>query len=85
EEPNDRGTTMGSVHQMWMKFRAALNGGDPEVVLIEATRGEERMKELYEDLLEDHPGSALSDVLHHQYAQILKDLATVKQLRERND
>lgn len=82
EEPEDDGTVRGSLHRAWLNFRAALNGGDEEVVLIEATRGEEHIKELYEDVLKAIPGNALSDVLHEQYNSVMQDYKRLEALKE---
>ena len=85
ESPEDDGTVRGSIHQTWLKFRAAINGGDEEVVLIEASRGEDHIKELYEDLLKENPGSALSSLLHQQFKEINEDYNQIKRLRQAYD
>lgn len=70
------------VHQCWMNCRAKLNGGDPHVVLTEAEYGEDQIKEAYEDALKDNPGSAMSDLLHTQYAAIKKGHDRIRDLRD---
>lgn len=80
--PEDDGTVRGAMHRAWLKARAAINSGDEEVVLIEASRGDEHIKSLYEEVLKEIPGNAMSDVLHRQYAAILNDFDRVKGLRE---
>lgn len=70
------------VHQCWMNCRAKLNGGDAHVVLIEAEYGEDQIKEAYEDALKDNPGSAMSEVLHSQYAVVKKGHDQIRDLRD---
>lgn len=49
-------------------MRGELNGGDPYVILIEAERGEDHIKEAYEDVLKETAEDAVNDVLTAQYA-----------------
>lgn len=82
EEPKDEGTVRGDIHRAWMNIRAAINSGDEEVVLIEASRGESHIKELYEETLKGIPGNALSDVLHAQYKTVKDDHARIEALKK---
>lgn len=82
ETPEDDGSVRGSIHRAWLKARAAINSGDEEVVLIEATRGDEHIQTMYKDLLKDNPGNAMSDVLHKQYAELKADSERVSKLRK---
>lgn len=81
ERPEEEGTLLGGLHRAWINARAAINGGDEEVVLIEARRGEDHIKALYEDVLKELPGNALSDVLHNQYRQIKHDFERIDALK----
>ena len=85
EEAKESGTARGAVHRAWIQARAAINGGNPEVVLIEASRGEDHIKSLYEDVLKDIPANAMSDVLHKQYAKIKSDYELIRALRKAHD
>jgi uncharacterized protein (TIGR02284 family) len=82
ETPEEEGTIRGAIHRAWMNARTAINSGDEEVVLIEASRGEEHIKELYEDVIKDIPGNALSDVLHSQYAAVKHDYTRIEALKK---
>ena len=82
EEPEQEGTLRGKIHRAWMNARAALNSGDEEVILIEASRGEDHIKELYEEILKSIPGNALSDVLHQQYVRVKNDWARIEALKK---
>lgn len=82
EEPEDSGSVAGAAHRQWLNLRAAINGGDPKVVLIEAERGEDAIKEKYEDLIKKTAGSAMNDVLLRQYAEVKRHHDLVRDLRD---
>ena len=82
QEPEDSGTASGAIHRGWTSMRSAINGGDAYVMLIEAERGEDRIKEAYEDTLKETAGSAVNDVLQRQYAQVKKGHDLIRDLRD---
>lgn len=75
---------------MWVDLRSALNGGDNYVVMIEAERSEDRIKEKYESVLEETAGSPVNDVLmrhlravkgwHDQVRRLRDDIKQVKKV-----
>ena len=81
EEPPKDGSMAASLHRAWIDLRAALGGGTG-AMLSEAERGEDKIKAKYEDALKDHPGSAVSDVLHHHYADVKSAHDRVRDLRD---
>ena len=70
EEPVERGSIAAAFHRRWLDLRAKVTGGDNASVLSEAARGEEHIVEQYEETLKADPGSAISDVLHRQLAEV---------------
>ncbi len=82
ETPPKEQSFASKVHQCWMNCRAKLNGGDAHVVLIEAEYGEDQIKEAYEDALKDNPGSAMSEILHSQYAVVKQGHDQIRDLRD---
>lgn len=80
EAPEER-SWMAALHQTWLDFRAAISAGDTEAVLAEAERGEDFIKEQYEETLKETAGSAVNDVLMHQYAAVKKAHDRVRDLR----
>lgn len=70
------------VHQTWLSLRAKLNGGDAQVILNEAEYGEDQIKSAYEEVLKGNPGSAMSEVLHSQYAVVKKGHDRIRDLRD---
>lgn len=82
EEPEDDGTFVGTLRRKWMAFRSTLNGGDERVVLIEAERFEDHIRDLYEDVLKKTAGSPVNDVLQRQHAAVKRQHDQVKALRD---
>lgn len=81
EEPEDSSSAAGTAHRLWLDFRAAINGGEPKVILIEAERGEDKIKEEYEESLKETAGSPLNDVLTRHYAAVKAGHDRVRDLR----
>ncbi|MCM2369672.1 PA2169 family four-helix-bundle protein [Aporhodopirellula aestuarii] len=82
EEAEDDGSVAAKTHRIWINIRGKLNGGDPHVILIEAERGEDHIKEAYEDVLKDTAGSAMNDVLSAQYAKVKAGHDKIRDLRD---
>ncbi len=83
EEAEEDGSVAASIHRTWIDIRAKLNGGDAYVILIEAERGEDHIKEAYEDVLKDTAGSAMNDVLTEQYSIVKAGHDKIRDLRDR--
>ena len=82
EEAEDDGSVAAKTHRIWINIRSKINGGDPYVILIEAERGEDHIKEAYEDVLKETAGSAMNDVLMKQYAKVKAGHDNVRDLRD---
>ncbi|WP_286763497.1 MULTISPECIES: PA2169 family four-helix-bundle protein [Rhodopirellula] len=78
----DDGSVAAKTHRIWINIRGKLNGGDATVILIEAERGEDHIKEAYEDVLKDTAGSAMNDVLNAQYAKVKAGHDKIRDLRD---
>lgn len=81
EDPQEDGSFAATVHRAWIDVRAALNGGDASVILNEAERGEDAIKEMYEEMLKETAGSAVNDVLTRQYTKVKAGHDKVRDLR----
>ena len=81
EEPEESGSYSAAAHRTLIDIRAALGGGT-KVMLIEAEKGEDQIKEKYEDALKDEPGTAVSDVLHRHYQAVKAAHDHVRDLRD---
>jgi uncharacterized protein (TIGR02284 family) len=82
EAPVEDGSVMAALHRTWMDFKAALSSNDAKAVLNEAERGEDHIKHMYEDVLTESVGSAIHDVLQHQYVKIKAAHDVVRDLRD---
>ena len=50
-EPDQDGSTMGSIHQTWLDLKAAVTGRDDKAIVNEVERGEDYLKEKFEAAL----------------------------------
>tara|TARA_R110002072_G_scaffold14013_1_gene58386 strand:+ start:14458 stop:14760 length:303 start_codon:yes stop_codon:yes gene_type:complete len=82
KEAEDDGSVAAKTHRIWINIRGKLNGGDATVILIEAERGEDHIKDAYEDVLKDTAGSAMNDVLTAQYAKVKAGHDKIRDLRD---
>lgn len=82
ETPEDSGSVLGALHRTWMALRAAINEGDPSVILIEAERGEETIREKYADLIANTRGEAMHDILTQHYEQVREVHRQIRNLRD---
>lgn len=73
---------LADLHRAYMSLRTALSSDDKYAILAEAERGEDQIKQAYEDVLKDTPGSAVNDVLQKQYAQVKATHDQVRDLRD---
>jgi uncharacterized protein (TIGR02284 family) len=70
ENAINSGTWMGSLRTIWTAFRAGLNSGDATVVLIEAERAEDVIKNKFEIILPEIAGNPINDKLLLDYKTI---------------
>lgn len=82
QEPQRKGTMAAAVHRTWMTIRDSLASNGLHALLAEAERGEDRIKEAYEDVLKATAGSAVNDVLQRQYAAVKECHDRVRDLRD---
>jgi uncharacterized protein (TIGR02284 family) len=82
ETPVQDGSILATIHRTWMDFKAALTSNDAKAVLNEAERGEDHIKHMYEEILVETAGSAVNDVLQHQYAKVKAAHDVVRDLRD---
>lgn len=82
EEASDTGSIQGAVHRWWMIIRDAVSGDDDYSVLAEAERGEDAIKDLYEDVLLKTLGSPVHQTLQQQYSQVQESHDTIRKVRD---
>src|SRR5262245_29913581 len=66
EKPERSGSVAAAAHRTWMDLRAALGGGD-HAILSEAERGEDHIKEKYEEALKELGTCSCTTILRSQY------------------
>lgn len=82
EDADTDGSWKAKFHRWWLDIRAKLTDGDAYTVLAEAERGEDEIKETYENLIKETTGSAVNDVLHQQYAEVKRGHDRIRDLRD---
>lgn len=81
EMPQETGSVSAAAHRIWIDLKAALGGGEA-AILNEAERGEDQIKEKYEELLKHTAGSAVNDILQRQYAAVKAAHDRVRDMRD---
>ena len=82
-EPDNEGSTAGTLHRAWIDIKGTLTGKDDENILAECERGEDSAVETYKDaLLEDLPVNIRSTIELQSFA-IRRTHDHVKDLRDR--
>jgi uncharacterized protein (TIGR02284 family) len=76
------GSWLAGLHRTYVGLKAALSSNDVHAVLSEAERGEDHIKQAYEEVLQESPGTAVNDVLQRQYASVKATHDRVRQLRD---
>lgn len=82
EDAADSGSIKAQVHRWWMSLRGKVEQDSVRTMLIEAERGEDVIKGLYEDAIHETTGSAVNDVLHRQYREVKETHDRVRDLRD---
>ncbi len=62
--PDEDGSTLGSLHQTWVDLKSAITGRDDKAIINEVERGEDYLKEKFEGALRhtDLPAEARTAV-----------------------
>lgn len=82
EEAVDDGSVAAKTHRIWMNIKSKIVGEDTHAILAEAERGEDHIKHAYEEVLKATGGSAMNDVLTHQYAKVKAGHDQIRDLRD---
>lgn len=82
EDPADSGTVKGTMHRWWTNIRGTVQNGSEYAMLAEAERGEDAIKERYEDVIRKTAGNPLNNVLLEQYAAVKTRHDQIRDLRD---
>ncbi|MCK6476032.1 MAG: PA2169 family four-helix-bundle protein [Phycisphaerales bacterium] len=85
EDPVDSGSMSGAMNRAWMSLTTAMGGGD-QAILNACERGEDSVKEAYEDVLDsDKLTMDVRDTISRQYSQARRAHDLVKAWRDQLD
>lgn len=82
EKAEDDGSVQASVHRIWIGIRGSLSDDDSYAILSEVERGEDYIKQAYEEVLKEIPGNALNDVVQQQYSRVKSAHDRIRDLRD---
>jgi uncharacterized protein (TIGR02284 family) len=82
EVPRREGSVTAAVHRIWMNIREMLASDNRYAMLCEVERGEDSIKDAYENALRSMAGGAAHDVLMRQYAAVKASHDRIRDLRD---
>lgn len=82
KEPTNSGSVAATLHRWWIDARQAMNGKDAQSILNEAERGEDSIRDEYQDVLKDVSDPGVRNVVEQQYRNVLEGHDRVKTLRD---
>jgi uncharacterized protein (TIGR02284 family) len=72
-DPEDDSSTMGAAHRTFLNLKQAVLGKDEEALIKEVERGEDYIKNKYEEALKtDNLDPATTSVIQEGYASVRK-------------
>lgn len=83
EEPTDSGSSKGTAHRWWMNLRDKITTSEAYDVLAEAERGEDVIKERYEEVLKSTTDHGLNGVVQRQYTNVKAGHDRIRDLRDK--
>lgn len=82
EEPRKTGSYAAALHRTWIAIREMTSADHTGAILSEAERGEDQIKEAYENVLVQTAGSAMNDLLMDQLRRVKSAHDLVRELRD---
>jgi uncharacterized protein (TIGR02284 family) len=76
------GSFAAMLHRTWISIREKLTSDNVYVMLAEAERGEDQIKEAYESAILRTAGSAMNDVLLRQLTEVKANHDFIRDLRD---
>lgn len=73
---------LADLHRAYLALREALSGNDIYAVLAEAERGEDHIKDAYEEVLKATTGTIVKRLLNDQYAEVKVTHDRIRELRD---
>lgn len=82
ETPRRSGSVAAIVYRAWSSIRELLSTDDRYAMLCEAERGEDAIRNAYEDALNRSVGSAANDMLVRHYTAVCNTHDRIRDLRD---
>ncbi|MCA9078402.1 MAG: PA2169 family four-helix-bundle protein [Planctomycetaceae bacterium] len=79
--PKD-GSFLAAVHRSWMKTRKLFLSNDEYAILAEAERGEDQIKDAYEQALRETTGSPVNRALQRHFLKVKEAHNRIRSLRD---
>ena len=81
--PEDSGSTAGTMHRTWINLKSAITSGDDHAVLAECERGEDSAVAEYKKAMEDEDLSApVRETISRQFTDVKNAHDRIKALRD---
>lgn len=82
EEVGNEGLIRAKVHRWWIGVRGKVQDGDLHAMLSEAEKGEDAIKDLYQDVLKETMGSPVHPLLQSQYESVKQGHDRMRSMRD---
>jgi len=81
-EPTTHGSASAAIHRWWIDAKQAMTGKDAVSILNEAERGEDSIRDEYENALEELADPTAHDLVNRQFRNVMEGHDKVKALRD---
>jgi uncharacterized protein (TIGR02284 family) len=83
-DPEQSGSTSGSLHRGWLDIKAAVTGRNDHAIVAEAERGEDVAKSAYEKALRENLPASAQSLVQQQAAKDKQAHDYVRDVRDRH-
>ena len=79
--PDESGSTSGSLHRAWLNIKSTITGMDDHAVLAECEKGEDAAKKAYQNALAKDLPADVRSMVERQYQGVKENHDRVRDLR----
>ena len=79
--PDESGSTSGSLHRAWLNIKSTITGMDDHAVLAECEKGEDAAKKAYQNALAKDLPADVRSMVERQYQGVRENHDRVRDLR----
>jgi uncharacterized protein (TIGR02284 family) len=80
-DPDEDGSTLGSLHQTWVDLKSAITGRDDKAIINEVERGEDYLKNKFETALNSDLAPECRAAVERAYQSVREGHNRVSQLK----